>query len=105
MARPLAVILLFDPLRHEARAQVDVHLARAIAACPESVRLASWNHDHLPGADLDLPVGAPEGRLTLEHDEDLGVVVLMQRGAAAGGSFHQEEGQAHVLVVRALKPE
>ena len=104
VARPLAVGLLFQPLRHEARAHMDVHLARASPECLESVRLAGGDDHHLAGADLDLFVWAAERRLTVEHDEDLGVLVRVQRGTAAGRGVHEEEG-THDVVVRALELE
>ena len=50
VARPLAVRLLFEPLGHEARAHVDVHLARPFAGALEPVRLAGRDHDHLARA-------------------------------------------------------
>ena len=37
--------------------------------------LPGGNHNHIPGTDLHLRVGAAKGCLALEHDEDLGVVV------------------------------
>ena len=105
MARPLAVRLLLDPLGHEARVHVDVHLARPVAGRAEPVRLAGRHHDHLARAHLDLAVRAAERRLALEHDEDLGIFVGVQRGASPRSCVHEEEGHADAVVVGSFELE
>jgi hypothetical protein len=76
MARPLAVC---EPVRFEPRAHVYCNLPqRAVARVREAVRFSGGDHDHVAGRHLDLLVAAAEGGLSLEHDEDLGVIVPVQ---------------------------
>jgi hypothetical protein len=67
--------------------------------------LAGRHHDHLARTDLDLAVCAAERGLALEHDEDLGVVVRVQRRAAPRRRVHEEERDADAVVIGSLELE
>lgn len=43
------------------------------------MRLAGRNDDNAAGSNIDLAPGTPEGCLTLEHDEYLGVLMSVKR--------------------------
>jgi 23S rRNA (guanine745-N1)-methyltransferase len=67
------------------------------------MRLAGRHNHDAPCTNLYLAVGAAEGRMSLEHDEDLRVVVSVERRTAAGRSIPVEEGHVRPTVVPALE--
>jgi 23S rRNA (guanine745-N1)-methyltransferase len=69
------------------------------------VRLAGGHDDHMAPGHLPLAVGAAEGGLSLEHDEDLGVVVGVQRRPAARRGIQEEERHVCAAMVGALELE
>ena len=81
---PQATRLCVEPLRIEARADVDVDLPqRTVAGVDEPVPLAGRDHDGLVGADLaPLVLAQEEGRLALER-EDLLLGIAVWRGQRA----------------------
>jgi 23S rRNA (guanine745-N1)-methyltransferase len=67
------------------------------------MRLAGRDHDHAAGANIKRALGTPEGCLTLEHDEYLGVLMSVKRRTPPRRGISVEEGHVRRAVVAAFE--
>lgn len=65
------------------------------------MRLAGRYHDHVACRDVHLLVAAAETGLSLDDDEDLGVVVLVERGTASRVRLDEDDRDPDAAVVLA----
>jgi hypothetical protein len=67
------------------------------------VRRVGRDDDDLAGVNRPVLVARDKGRFAFQHDEHLGVIVLVERGSAAGRRIDQEKRDAQSSMVVTLE--
>ena len=91
---------LLEPFGNEMRARVDIGLAkRTVADINEAVGCASGDDGNVARAHLSFLIADDASSLSLLHDNDLLVRVLMQTRTLPGRGVDEEEGDAHASMI------